>query len=54
MVILDMLRQFGPDAKRLHDARKESKRQMDGLKKQVQHTRRTRAGEGRSGDQVVK
>lgn len=35
MVILDTLRQFGPDAKKLHEARKESKRQMNVLRKQV-------------------
>ncbi len=35
MVILDTLQEFGPDAKKLHEARKESKRQMDGLRKQV-------------------
>jgi hypothetical protein len=35
MVILDTLRQFGPDLKKLKEARKESKRQMDGLRKQV-------------------
>ncbi len=34
-VILDTLRQFGPDAKRLHEARIESRRQMDVLRKQV-------------------
>jgi 4-hydroxy-4-methyl-2-oxoglutarate aldolase len=35
MVILDTLRQFGPDAKKLHEARKESKRQMQTLREQV-------------------
>lgn len=34
-VILDTLHQFGPDAKRLHEARKESKRQMDVLRELV-------------------
>jgi 4-hydroxy-4-methyl-2-oxoglutarate aldolase len=34
-VILDTLRQFGPDLKKLKEARKESKRQMDVLRKQV-------------------
>lgn len=35
MVILDTLREFGPDAGRLHEARKESARQMDVLRAQV-------------------
>ena len=35
MVILDTLRQFGADTKRLNEARKESKRQMQVLSKQV-------------------
>lgn len=35
MVILDTLRQFGPDAKRLKEARKESKRQMQALREQI-------------------
>ncbi len=35
MVILDTLHQFGPDAKKLHEARLESKRQMDELRKRV-------------------
>jgi regulator of RNase E activity RraA len=34
-VILDALHQFGPDARKLHEARLESKRQMDGLRKQM-------------------
>lgn len=34
-VILDTLRQFGPDPRRLHEARKESKRQMEALRRQV-------------------
>ncbi len=34
-VILDTLRQFGSDAKRLHEARKESKRQMQVLREQI-------------------
>ena len=35
MVILDTLREFGPDLKKLHEARMESKRQMDVLRQQV-------------------
>jgi 4-hydroxy-4-methyl-2-oxoglutarate aldolase len=35
MVILSTLHEFGLDAKKLHEARKESKRQMDVLRKQV-------------------
>ena len=35
MVILDTLREFGPDLKKLHEARMESKRQMDGLRQRV-------------------
>lgn len=34
-VILDTLRQFGPDLNKLKEARKESKRQMDRLRKRV-------------------
>lgn len=34
-VILDTLRQYGPDAKRLNEARKESNRQMNRLREQV-------------------
>jgi regulator of RNase E activity RraA len=34
-VILDTLRQFGPDAKKLHEAREESKRQMQVLRERV-------------------
>jgi 4-hydroxy-4-methyl-2-oxoglutarate aldolase len=37
MVILDCLHQYGPDSKKLSDARKESKRQMDVLRKRVIH-----------------
>ena len=36
MVILNTLHEFGPDAKKLHEARKESKRQMVALRQQVQ------------------
>jgi len=39
MVILDTLHQFGPDPKKLHEARLESKRQMEVLKKQVARNR---------------
>jgi regulator of RNase E activity RraA len=35
MVIINTLREFGPDLKKLNEARKESKRQMDALRKQV-------------------
>lgn len=35
MVILDTLRQFGPDLKKLQEARKESKRQMQVLRERV-------------------
>ena len=35
MVILDTLKEFGPDLKKLHEARKESKRQMQVLREQV-------------------
>lgn len=35
MVILDALRQYGPDAKRLKQARRESKRQMQVLRERV-------------------
>ncbi len=34
-VILNALREFGPDVARLHEARAESKRQMEALRKQV-------------------
>lgn len=34
-VILDTLRQFGPDPKKLHEARKESKRQMEVIRERV-------------------
>ncbi len=34
-VILDTIRKFGPDPKKLHEARKESKQQIDVLRKQV-------------------
>jgi 4-hydroxy-4-methyl-2-oxoglutarate aldolase len=34
-VILDTLRQFGPDLRKLHEARLESKQQMDVLRKRV-------------------
>lgn len=34
-VILNTLHEFGPDAKRLHEARKESKRQMEVIRKKV-------------------
>jgi len=42
-VILDALKAFGPDLKKLHEARMESKRQMDALRKQV--SRKTKEGE---------
>ncbi len=35
MVILNALREFGPDLKKLQDARREAKRQMEALSKQV-------------------
>lgn len=35
MVIINTLREFGPDLKKLHQARLESKRQMDVLRRQV-------------------
>ena len=35
MVILDTLKEFGPDTKKLHEARMESKRQMQVLREQV-------------------
>ncbi len=34
-VILNTLREFGPDAKKLHEARLESKRQMDAIRLQI-------------------
>jgi regulator of RNase E activity RraA len=34
-VILNCLHEFGPDVKKLHEARKESKRQMEVLRRQV-------------------
>lgn len=38
-VIMDALREFGPDLKKLHEARLESKRQMDALRQQVSRKR---------------
>jgi len=35
MVIINTLKEFGPDLKKYHEARKESKRQMDVLRKKV-------------------
>ena len=35
MVIIDTLKEFGPDLKKYHEARKESKRQMQVLREQV-------------------
>jgi hypothetical protein len=35
MVVLNTLREFGPDVKKLREARKESKRQMDAIRRQV-------------------
>jgi 4-hydroxy-4-methyl-2-oxoglutarate aldolase len=35
MVIINALKEFGPDAKKLAEARKESKHQMQGLRAQV-------------------
>jgi len=35
MVIINALKEFGPDLKKLHEARLESKRQMDVLRKSV-------------------
>ena len=35
MVIINTLKEFGPDLTKLKEARKESKRQMDILRKQV-------------------
>jgi hypothetical protein len=35
MVIINTLKEYGPDLKKLHEARKESKRQMDVLGQRV-------------------
>jgi hypothetical protein len=35
MVIINTLKEFGPDVKKLKEARKESRRQIDMLRKQI-------------------
>ena len=38
MVIINALKEFGPDMKKLHEARKESKRQMQVLRERVRNS----------------